>query len=316
MKNIFIVLLLCPFFVLGQSIERKNILIEKFDNSAKAEPYIIKIWEEILRAEFISLHQSIYVVDRSAYDLIKKERKNEKEAGAGTNKQGVTLGAEYLLTGDVLAATKSSKRYLEKTETYTPPATKENPKPKPEQREIYAIKCNASVEIKIKMIDIGSGEIKLENTFKASFEKEIADTDRKDIIDKAKYEALNNAFRNVPYQIRPEVVFLLNPKYFILDVTKGSASSAKKILLAGGKKAGFPNIGEIYLNVYESIEENIDGQKLSREILLGNVKAEDIYDEVSEAIVIKGGDAIAQKIKSGAKLYCKFEKIPIPGEFY
>ena len=102
----------------------------------------------------------------------------------------------------------------------------------------------------------------------------------------------------------------------MLEVTKGSTSSAKKILLTGGSKAGFPNIGEIYLKVYEGIEENIDGQKLTREVLLGNVKAEDIYDEVSEAIVIKGGDAIAQKIKSGAKLYCKFEKIPIPGEFY
>ena len=316
MKNMLIILLLCPFFVLGQSIERKNILVEKFDNSAKAEPYIIKIWEEILRAEFISLHQSIYVVDRSAYDLIKKERKNEKEAGAGTNKQGVTLGAEYLLTGDVIRATKSNRRVLERTETYTPPATKENPKPKPEQREIYVIKCDASVEIKIKMIDIGSGEIKLEKTLIKSIEKELEDTDRKDIIDKAKYEALNNAFRNVTYQIRPEVVFLLNPKYFVLEVTKGSTSSAKKILLTGGSKAGFPNIGEIYLNVYEGIEENIDGQKLTREVLLGNVKAEDIYDEVSEAIVIKGGDAIAQKIKSGAKLYCKFEKIPIPGEFY
>ena len=316
MKNTLIIILLCPFYLLGQSIERKNILVEKFDNTAKTEPYIVKMWEEVLRAEFMNLHQSIFVVDRAAYDLIKKERNKEKESGAGINKQGVTLGAEYLLTGDVITASKTSKREVIKTEKYTPAATKENPNPKTQYTDIYGIKCTANVEIKIKMVDIATSEIKYEKNITAQSETKIADTDRKDLIEKAKSVSLNSAFRNVPYQIRPEIVFLLNPKYYVLDVTKGTVPKIKKILLTGGRKAGFPNIGEIYLNVYEAIEENIDGQKLVREVLLGNVKAEDIYEEVSEATVIKGNEAIGEKLKSGAKLYCKFEKIPEPGEFY
>ena len=316
MKNILIIILLCPFYLFGQSIERKNILVEKFDNTAKTEPYIVKMWEEVLRAEFMNLHQSIFVVDRAAYDLIKKERNNEKASGAGINKQGVTLGAEYLLTGDVIVANKTSEREVIKLESYTPPATKANPKPKTQYTETYGIKCTAYVEIKIKMVDIATSEIKYEKTVAIQTNNKIADTDRKDLIEKAKSVALNSAFRHVPYQIRPEIVFLLNPKYYVLDVTKGTLPKVKKILLTGGSKAGFPNIGEIYLNVYEAIEETVDGQKLIREVLLGNVKAEDIYEEVSEATVIKGNEAIGEKLKSGAKLYCKFEKIPVAGEFY
>jgi hypothetical protein len=40
-----------------------------------------------------------------------------------------------------------------------------------------------------------------------------------------------------------------------------------------------------------------------------------IYDEVTEAIIIKGADVIGGEMQSGAKIYCKLEKVPVPVNF-
>lgn len=311
---LFFVLICSQLF--AQKIDQKNLLIDRFENTAKAPDYILRMAEQFLREEFISLHQSIFVVDREAYDRIKEERKREKNSVAGTNQQGVTLGAAYLLTGDLLSFKTGHERILIKTEKYTPEPTKANPNPKEEERKIYGIKCTAALDMKIKLVDIETGEIKFEKSLPIANNSTIDDTDELNFIQKGKDLVTLRALKYLPNSVRPDIIFALNPKYYILEVTKGTAPKIKKLLLTGGKKAGFPNFGEIYLNVYEEIEESIDGQKLKREILLGNIKAEDIYDEVSEAIVIKGHEEIGAKIVSKAKIFCRFEKIPVPGDFY
>jgi hypothetical protein len=300
--------------LLAQSIDQASILFDHFENKSKAPQYNVRLLEENLKGALRNLHQSFSVVDRDGYELIKKERLKDKQSKAGATQQGVTIGAEYLISGEVTQWGTGSKR-VERKEKYTPPATKENPHPQELERIVYYYECSVAMNFHIRLIDIETGAVKFEKTVGSTQQSDIKDRQVPSDIFKAHQNIYLGLVNSLAFQLKPELIYALNPKYYILEVSKGG-SKAKKVVLTGGRRAGFPGFGEVYLNVYEGITETVDGQKLLREVLIGNVKAEDIYDEVTEALVIRGGEEIAAKLKAGANLFCKFEKIPVNGEFY
>jgi hypothetical protein len=104
----------------------------------------------------------------------------------------------------------------------------------------------------------------------------------------------------------------LNAKCFdnsipLVRVTKSRGSKAKEALIAGGKDQKIRN--EYIFEIFEVIEENINGKLLKRQSVIGKaivIKVED--DNFSIVEIDKGNEEIMTAINEKKKLFCRLIK--------
>ncbi len=91
---------------------------------------------------------------------------------------------------------------------------------------------------------------------------------------------------------------------YIIEIVEVKKDEAKSLLLNVGTIEGAKKKDSY--NVYEITHVEVNGKKIKRELLIGNLKIEDVQgNEISLAKVVKGGQAILEKFKSNATIHCK-----------
>ena len=218
------------------------------------------------------------LVEREKMDQIKSEKKlqkNEDFIDGTVIEQSKSLGAQYIVLGNVskLENQTSSSRVAMGFGTMT--------------------SQSAEISFNIKVVDVATGEIMASHSFDGE--------------GKGK-----KAFETTLNEIKPEIEKFIKDNFKItLSIAsieeKNSTGDAVKVLIAGGSSLGLKEGTE--LKVYEASELTVDGKKLTRKIPVGKLVIAKVEDEnFSVCTVAEGGDAIVKKWDAKAKVKCEIVK--------
>lgn len=214
------------------------------------------------------------IVDREKMNEIHSEKelqKGEDFIDGSVIEQSKSLGAEYIVTGDVAKA--SSKT----TQTSAPYAG-----------TITTVKSDISFNIKV--IDVSTGTIMASNSFSAKGRGK-------------------NAFENALDDIKPQIEQFIKDNFKVtLSVVsidkKDENGQALKLLIAGGSSIGLQK--ETELKIFEATQLTVDGKKLTRKVTVGRARITHVDDEnFSVALITEGNDKITEKLANGSKLKCE-----------
>lgn len=214
------------------------------------------------------------LVEREKMEQIKSEKQlqqNEDFIDGQVIEQSKSLGAQYLVTGNV------SKAEEENSSVYAPIAGR-------------IPSHTADVAFSIKVIDVATGEIVATSSFAGSGRGK-------------------NSFEDAVDKVKPAIEQFIRENFKVVGSIasveeKNAAGDATKVLLACGTSTGVkPGYA---LKVYEAKELTVDGKKLTRKVTLGTIVIDRVEDEnFSICNVTEGGAAIAQKLAANAKVKCE-----------
>ena len=214
------------------------------------------------------------IVTRQLVAAIKQEREQQKtNLNNDFIKQGIAVGADYILKGEVTSFRKKVNKQVQ-TDSINGKAVD----------RVLKIYTSTYVQYDVKVIDVKTGVIAATNNYRGS---------------------LNGIEHHIKNFIRLEFPYTFR----ILEVLKKKGSKkAKHLLVDGGFKQGLTS--GVYINVFELTEENIAGQKVVREVEVGNlqVRAVDFSGNFSKCLIFRGKKDIYERIEKNAKLICKIPK--------
>lgn len=214
------------------------------------------------------------IVTRQLVAAINAEREQQKTVlDNDIIKQGIAVGADYILKGEV---TKFYKKTHQQTQKDTTAGVVID--------RVLKVYTSTYVQYDVKVVDVKTGVIAATDNYRGS---------------------LNGIEHHIKNFIRLEFPYTFR----ILEVLKKKGSKkAKHVLVDGGFKQGLT--AGVYINVFELIEENIAGQKVVREVEIGNlqVRAVDFSGNFSKCLIFKGKKEVYSRIENNAKLICKIPK--------
>jgi len=278
------ILFLCSLLFCASSLFAQNKLavgIVSFQgppylgNPVFIEPYMSPVSQpsvtvEDLVTDAFTRTKLFTVVDRAKMGQIRSEKelqKSEDFIDGSVIEQSKSLGAQYIVVGDI------SKAWFQQSRSRSP-----------------RYMSKAEVAFNIKVIDVSNGMIIASNSFSS---KGRGRTAYQDALDDIKPELVQFIKHN--FKIAVPVVSVEK---------KDAQGQALKILVAGGSSIGFKE--EKLLKIFESSEVLVDGKKMTHKIPLGYAKIVLVNDEnFSEAEVTDGGDKIARKLQKGVKIQCE-----------
>lgn len=214
------------------------------------------------------------LVEREKMDQIKSEKnlqKNEDFIDGQVIEQSKSLGAQYIVVGNVSKAEESV------SSTRAPFAG-------------TITSQSAEIAFNIKVIDVATGEIMASNSFEGS--------------GKGK-----NAMENALKDVKPDIEKFIKENFKItISIAsieeKNNRGDAVKVLIAGGTSLGMKETNE--LKVYEAKEMLVDGKKMIRKVTVGKIVVAKVEDEnFSVCTVTEGGEAIAKKVEEHTSLKCE-----------
>ena len=257
----------------GQSSIQKNIYSDRNTNNSQ-DKNIIAI-QDLVSNAFLSTKR-FTLVEREKMDLIKKElntQKSEDFIDGFTVEQSKSLGADYLITGNVLEASFEEKQIAMGRIGGLSIANK-----------------TAKISFNIKVTDVSTGENMASENFSA-------DANGKNGYD----EALQIIKPNIEKFIKDNFKIILS----IAGIEeKNAANEAIKVLISGGSSMGL--IPHITLKVYEIKYVTVDNKKIPRKTEVGQIVVEKVEDEnFSICKVTTGGSLIASKSEAGVNLKCE-----------
>ncbi|MBX2906512.1 MAG: hypothetical protein KF744_10770 [Taibaiella sp.] len=214
------------------------------------------------------------LVEREKMDQVRSEKQlqqNEDFIDGQVIEQSKSLGAQYIVTGNV------SKAQEETSQMRAPIAG-------------TITSRTAEVAFSIKVIDVTTGEIVATNSFTGNGRGK-------------------NSFEDALDKVKPDIERFIRENFKITGSIasveeKNAAGDAVKVLLACGSSVGMqPGYA---FKVYEAKELTVDGKKLTRKMTLGRIVVNRVEDEnFSVCEVTEGGAAIAQKLAANAKVKCE-----------
>jgi len=211
------------------------------------------------------------------FSLMEKDKLEQIKTGvgqanpdAGVLAQAKTMGAQYIVTGNILKAnveTKPSDLPLGITNTTT-----------------------ADLLFDVAIVDVSTGDEVASTRFTAAAKgKHAFDDAMKELtpgIDKFIRDNLKNAVSIAQIE------------------EKNSNGDAIRVLLVAGSLAGLKEHDEF--RVYEVTDLVVDGRKMHRKRTLGKIAVAKVEDEnFSVCLVREGGGDIAKKVEGGAKVKCE-----------
>ena len=286
MKKVYLFTILTLITFTGFSQTKKIVAIDKFEsqssnqrnnyydkNSNNSQDNNIIAIQDLVSNAFLSTKR-FTLVEREKMDQIKKEKKTQQGEDfldGVTVEQSKSLGADYLITGNVLEAT-----FEEKSSSVG-----------------YGLSIpsrKAKISFNIKVTDVSTGEI-------MATEKFNADASGKNGYD----EALKIIKPNIEKFIKDN--FKISASIASIEA-KNASNEATKVLISGGTAIGLkPNTT---LKVFELTSLMVDGKKIPRKKEIGQIVVEKVEDEnFSICNVTIGGAIIATKSEAGANLKCE-----------
>ncbi|MBW8688046.1 hypothetical protein [Chitinophaga rhizophila] len=232
------------------------------------------------RTEYVTaIQNTVYdaTLKVRGFSLMEKDKLEQIKAGvgqpnpdAGALAHAKSLGAQYIVTGNILKAnvdTKPSDLPLGITNVTT-----------------------SELLFDIAIVDVNSGEEVATSRFTAGAKGKRAFED-----------AMKELTPGIEKFIREN---LKTPVSIAQIEEKNSAGEAIRVLIVAGSLSGLQEHDEF--RVYEVTDLTVDGKKMHRKKTLGKIAVAKIEDEnFSICLVKEGGAAIAKKVEAGAKIKCE-----------
>lgn len=242
-----------------------------YSSKSKDDEYTIAIQDAVTNAFLKSKRFSL--VEREKMNQLKSEKelqKSEDFIDGAVVEQTKTLGAQYVVVGNISESSVESKQnyvpYVGNVTTIT-----------------------AKITFSIKIVDVATAQIIASSNFTKSAKGK-------------------NAFNDALEALNPEIESFIKENFKItVSVAeieeKNKKGEAVKILIAAGSSTGVNKNDEF--KVFENTEMVVDGKTLTRKKSIGKIIVETVEDEnFSRCIVKEGGKDIADKIAMG-KLKCE-----------
>lgn len=226
------------------------------------------------------------IVDRSKMDALRKEKdlqKSEDFIDGSVIEQGISLGANFLISGHVISA------QAERMET-APDATTGR----------VTVSYKAKLSITLKVIDVATGQVIVSETIEPK-----GGTALGGMIGMAPSTpeaAITKAVKDIEGKVDDFVNKNFPASFPIVEIQeKDSKGNATKIMIAGGSAFNLQKGDKLKVVEVSIIEVN--GKKLERKKEIGEIKITKVEDEnFSTCSVSSGGIDINAKFESKAKL--------------
>jgi TolB-like protein len=206
------------------------------------------------------------IVDRTKMDALRREKdlqKSEDFIDGTVIQQGVSLGANYLISGHVLSV--STERFTSKEGTQS-----------------FSTKLN----IDLKVIDVATGEVIASETLTPKGGSSLFGF--MGVGASSEAEAMNNAIKDIGDEVDKFVGKHFPVSFPIVEVVeKDSRGGAAKLLIAGGSSFGLKK-GDKLVAV-EVTEVEVNGKKLKRKKEIGELKVSKVEDENFSVCTINSG---------------------------
>jgi TolB-like protein len=220
------------------------------------------------------------IVDRSKMDALRAEKnlqKTEEFIDGKVIQQGVSLGANYLISGHVISAQAERMVSSEGVISY-----------------------RAQLSISLKIIDVATGQVSHSETIQpkgGSMLGGMLGTGPS-----TPQAAISKAIQGIQDKIDDFVSENFPVNFPIVEIQeKDSKGAATKVMIAGGSSFGLKKGDR--LKVVEVLLVDVAGKKLERKKEIGEIKISKVEDEnFSICSVGEGGTEINTKFESKAKL--------------
>jgi len=214
------------------------------------------------------------LVEREKMNQINSEKelqKSEDFIDGSVVEQSKSLGAQYVVIGNITEATVESKT-----------------------TNVYMVgsvtTLTAKISFSIKVVDVATSQIIASGTFSETAKGK-------------------NAFSDALEKLGPEIENFIKENFKITATVvqieeKNKKGEAFKVLIAAGSSTGLKKSDE--LKVFENTEVFVDGHPLTRKKYIGKIIVDEVEDEnFSKCLVKEGGKEIVDKIANGV-LKCEF----------
>lgn len=262
--------------------QKRSVAITSFETtSSNISAKYVKAIEDKVKEAFYATNR-FNIVDRTNLTKLKAEKelqKSEDFIDGKTVQQSSLEGAEQIVTGSI-----SQVDIVKKT-----------------MESSYYYDCKISFSLQV--IDITTGQVLASELIrpKQSFLGGIGSSISGGSNTPSK--AFFNALKGTQKEIDEFVGNHFPITTLIIEITEASSNKAKSLLINTGNLNGATKNQEFV--VIELINKKVGGKTIIRKKQLGKIKITKVEgEEISEAKVTKGGDAILTKFNSGAKIEC------------
>ena len=242
------------------------------------------------------------VVDRAKFDQIAKERNLQKQEdflNGAVVEQGKSLGAQYLISGNINSISKRAGN-IEKSKLDYDVATKQF-----YTRKYLVYVTQVDIVINVQIIDVSTGVVKSNKSFVSTHETETS----------SEATAINNAVLGLEGYIRAWIndAFPVYMKIVRVESTN-KKGFPDKVLIKGGKDVDlavsktflFNNSSELEVFTFETL--NVDGKEYKRQVSVGKVRIEEVQGEFSLCKVKNGAEEIQKRMNEGKPLLLKISR--------
>jgi curli biogenesis system outer membrane secretion channel CsgG len=287
MKKIFIstaLLIVINTFVQAQEKIGVGIMPFTFVQGAASSQDVNSIQETIINA-FVKTKR-FNIVDRSKMDALKKEKdlqKSEDFIDGSVIQQGVSLGANFLISGHVISA------QAERMETAPSSTTGQ-----------VTVTYKAKLSIQLKVIDVATGQVITSESIDPKGGSTFGGM--MGMAPSTPEAAISKAIKGIEDKVDEFVNKNFPATFPIVEIQeKDSKGNATKIMIAGGTSFNLKKGDKLKVVEVSIIEVN--GKKLERKKDIGELKITKVEDEnFSTCSVSSGGIDINSKFEAKAKL--------------
>lgn len=246
------------------------------------------------------------VVDRTKLDQLAKERNLQKQEdflNGAVIEQGKSLGAQYLISGNISQITKRGG-YRDKSKVDYDAYTK-----KYFTRTYQVYVTQIDVVVNVQIIDVTTGIVKSNQLITNTAEAETTSAET----------VTQNAVQGLEGYLKAWINSAFPVYMRIIKVESTNKKGLPKtVLIKGGSDVDLAyrkDAGIIYgigkkdisseLEVYVNMTEVIDNKEYTRKVTIGRLKVTEIQGELSVCEVKKGAEEIQAKLNEGKTLFLK-----------
>lgn len=285
MKNIlatgFIILMLATM-ALGQEKTTVGVLPFTYSSSGTSYTHVNSIQETVTNA-FVKTKR-FNIVDRTKMRELKSEKdlqKSEDFIDGTVVQQGVSLGANYLISGHVISAEATQMEAKDDQGNVT-------------------ITYKAKLSIQLKVIDVATGQVAISETIEPKAGNALLGA--VGIGSPTEDAAIIKAIKEIEGKVDEFVGRNFPVTFPIVEIQeKDGKGAAVKVLIAGGTSFNLKKGDK--LKVVEVSMMEVNGKKLERKKEIGELKVAKVEDEnFSSCTVSMGGSDITNKFEGKAKI--------------
>lgn len=306
MRNLLILSLLTAYFFINHTIEANSSKLQETEAQQLTPPIhdkkTVAIFPFTGQEKFssrVALHGLVTeavaesgrfsLVERAQIDAIIKEI--EEQMGVDYRnteylaEQGVAMGAQYLLFGNINNIQITRKR---NQNTLT---------------KKYTTTYECDIQLNLKIVDTGTREVKATETLNIGgntgklFDLSFASGD-------TEIDAWNAACKKLVKKVKDFIKDAIPVNISIVQIEAEKKGKATELLIAGGSNIGLSKNDKII--IYELSEINVGGETLKREQEIAILSVSELQGKnLSVCKVKSNGDILKEKIIGGANLICK-----------